>query len=76
MNQTLTPISAEYVSAEKLAALFDPPLSIAFIRNLQDRRTIPFVRLGRRVVFSVPAVRAVLADKYTVFPRGNSKEAA
>ena len=61
---------AEYVSAEKLADLFDPPLSIGFIRALQKSRTIPYVRLGRRVLFSPAAVRGALDTKLTVLPRG------
>lgn len=61
---------AEYVSAEKLARMFDPPLSICFIRALQKRRTIPFIRLGKRVVFSPDAVRRAIEQHCTVRPRG------
>lgn len=70
MNQPTPASSPEYVSAEKLSTLFDPPLSIGFIRNLQSARVIPFVRLGRRVLFHPPSVFAVLEKKNTVHARG------
>jgi len=69
MNDNQPSTQPEFVSAERLAALFDPPLSIAFIRDLQTRRTIPFVRLGRRVLFNVNEVQRTLAESLTVRPR-------
>jgi hypothetical protein len=66
----------EYVSADKLAQMFDPPLSLCFIRSLQKRRTIPFIRLGRRVVFSPAAVRQALDQSHTVKPRSGRSAAA
>jgi hypothetical protein len=49
-----------YVSAARLAGLFDPPLSIPFIRKLAKSGELPSVRIGRRVVFDVSAVREKL----------------
>jgi hypothetical protein len=63
---------ADFVSAEKFAALFDPPLSIGFIRKLQAQRAIPFIRLGRRVLFSPKAAREALEKHYTIRARGDA----
>ncbi len=67
--------TAEYVSAERLGLMFDPPLSIATIRRFQTRRVIPFVRLGRRVLFSPAAVRRALESRHTVRARGEDAAA-
>ena len=54
MQKTKSPTQdqpARFVGAARLAILFDPPLSIGFIRKLQNEGMIPSVRLGRRVLF-------------------------
>jgi len=65
----------EYVSAERLAVMFDPPLSIGFIRSLQKRRVIPATFLGRRVLFSPAKVRGVLESQFTVKARLKTRQA-
>lgn len=64
-------ITALYVSAEELALMFKPPLSVRFIRDLQKRRTIPWLKLGRRVLFDPVRVKETLAGKLTIHPRGS-----
>lgn len=52
--------ASKYLSAKRLAALFDPPLSIPFVRSLQKSGELPFVRVGRRVLFDRDVIEKVL----------------
>ena len=70
--ETSTAGKAQFVDAKGIATLFDPPLCVNFVRKLQSTRVIPFVRLGRRVLFSPTAVVEALNKRNTIHPRGKA----
>ena len=47
----------------------DSAPSLRWLREQQRRRTLPYVKIGRRVFFDPAAVRAAL-DRFEVKPRG------
>ena len=65
-----TPSKASQIEAllteQDVAAVLS--VSIRHVRNLRQRRLLPWVKLGRSVRFTVPAVRAAL-EKLTVGAR-------
>jgi hypothetical protein len=40
--------------------------SVRWVRSLQRKRLIPFIRLGRLVRFDVAEVRRVIAEQHTI----------
>jgi hypothetical protein len=72
-EQTLVaPMLPRYVRAEQLLEiLFEPESkpSLRWLRQQQQNRTVPFVKVGRFVLFDPPAVKASL-DARTIRPRG------
>lgn len=57
------------VSAERLRHYFDPPRSIRTIRTWQTQRIIPFIKVGRSVLFEPGEVRAYLKEHREIRPR-------
>ena len=58
-----------------LQAIFDEGCrpSLRWVRTQQARRTIPFIKAGRKVFFDPPAVLEALAKKQTVRAMANSR---
>jgi hypothetical protein len=59
----------QYVDAEGLLKALFPPASrptVRWLRSLQKRRAIPFIKLGHLVRFDVPQVRQAIQQKHTV----------
>ena len=43
--------------------------SLRWLRKQQARKTIPYIKIGRRVFFDVPQVRLALQDHFTISQR-------
>jgi len=50
----------KYVDAEQIRKIFDPPVSVGTIRRWQRSKTIPFAKVGGKVIFDVERVRAYI----------------
>jgi hypothetical protein len=74
MNATPPPVLVD--APGLLKALFDEGSrpTVRWVRDMQQKRLIPFLKIGRMVRFDPVKARAAL-DKLTVQPRGDRRAA-
>lgn len=65
MTETTNKLSS---AVEMLKAVFPPDKqpSLRWLREQMQRRTIPFIKIGRLVYFDVEAVREAIRTRHTV----------